>query len=157
MGGRSRSRSRSRSRRRRRRRSPSRGEIQALVDQRQQARAARDFHTADKMRDELRYIGVTLDDPGCRWRGPKGMEGKYMNPMAREGDWPCPKCGFNNFANREDCRQCRANRYGDDRRSRSRDRRRRSDSRDRRGRDRSRDDRDRRRDSRSRSRRRRRS
>jgi len=45
-------------------------EIQALVDQRRQARAARDFAAADRIRDRLAELGVELEDSpeGTRWR-----------------------------------------------------------------------------------------
>lgn len=44
--------------------------IQALVDQRSQAKADRDFATADSIRDQLDAMGVLLEDgpEGTRWR-----------------------------------------------------------------------------------------
>ncbi|GAA0079308.1 cysteine--tRNA ligase [Clostridium sp. CTA-5] len=45
-------------------------EIQALVDQRQQARKDRDFALADKIRDDLKNRGIVLEDTpqGVRWK-----------------------------------------------------------------------------------------
>lgn len=44
-------------------------EIQTMVDQRDQARADKDFATSDKLRDQLKDMGVILEDTpqGTRW------------------------------------------------------------------------------------------
>ena len=44
-------------------------EIQEMVDQRDQARADKDFATSDKLRDQLKEMGVILEDTpqGTRW------------------------------------------------------------------------------------------
>ena len=44
--------------------------IEALIKQRNQARANRDFATADALRDRLTAMGVVLEDAGgsTRWR-----------------------------------------------------------------------------------------
>lgn len=44
-------------------------DIQALVDQRDEARANKDFATSDKLRDQLKEMGVILEDTpqGTRW------------------------------------------------------------------------------------------
>ncbi len=49
---------------------PTDEEIQRLVDERRQARAQRDFAAADRLRDELRDLGVVIEDTpqGTRWR-----------------------------------------------------------------------------------------
>ncbi len=49
---------------------PSDAEIDALVDARSQARAARDFAAADRIRDQLTEAGVVVEDTpgGSRWR-----------------------------------------------------------------------------------------
>jgi len=48
--------------------------IEALIEKRNQARAARDFATADALRDELTAMGVLLEDAGgvTRWRRTDG-------------------------------------------------------------------------------------
>jgi cysteinyl-tRNA synthetase len=49
---------------------PSDAEIEALIEQRQAARSARDFKRADQIRDQLRHQGIDLvDQPGggCTW------------------------------------------------------------------------------------------
>jgi cysteinyl-tRNA synthetase len=45
-------------------------EIQALIDERQEARHRRDFARADEIRDELADRGITLEDTkdGVRWK-----------------------------------------------------------------------------------------
>jgi cysteinyl-tRNA synthetase len=47
-------------------------EIQALIDERQAARAARDFARADEIRKRLSDVGILLEDTkeGVRWRRP---------------------------------------------------------------------------------------
>ena len=44
--------------------------LQELVDARERARDARDFATADRLRDQLRERGIQLEDSksGVRWR-----------------------------------------------------------------------------------------
>ena len=46
------------------------GEVEQLIAQREAARKARDFATADRIRDELRDRGIALEDSkeGVRWR-----------------------------------------------------------------------------------------
>jgi cysteinyl-tRNA synthetase len=45
-------------------------DIQALIDERQQARHRRDFRRADEIRDQLAARGITLEDTrdGVRWK-----------------------------------------------------------------------------------------
>ena len=45
-------------------------EIQALIDERQEARHRRDFNRADQIRDELANLGIILEDTkdGVRWK-----------------------------------------------------------------------------------------
>eukprot|EP01050_Picozoa_sp_SAG11_P017641 SAG11_NODE_2565_length_3217_cov_3.113534_3_plen_186_part_00 len=43
--------------------------VDAMLCARQQARACRDFATADRIRAELRTIGVEVDDRSNTWRG----------------------------------------------------------------------------------------
>ena len=49
---------------------PETAAIEALIEKRNQARAARDFATADALRDELTAMGVVVEDAGgvTRWR-----------------------------------------------------------------------------------------
>jgi len=130
MGGRSRSRSRSRSRG-----GGGGGEedrIQKLVDERQMCRRDRDFDRADQLRDELRTMGVNVDDTDLTWRGPDGMNGTVANAggggpglggavQRRDGDWDCPSCGKMVFASKDVCFSCGTPR-DDDRGSRGHDR-----------------------------------
>ncbi|HEV2216089.1 MAG TPA: cysteine--tRNA ligase [Candidatus Dormibacteraeota bacterium] len=46
------------------------GEVEQLIGQREDARKARDFATADRIRDQLRERGIALEDSkeGVRWR-----------------------------------------------------------------------------------------
>ena len=46
------------------------GLIQMIIEQRQEARARRDFKTSDALRDQLTALGVTLEDTaeGSRWK-----------------------------------------------------------------------------------------
>jgi cysteinyl-tRNA synthetase len=46
------------------------GEIQRLIDERQEARHRRDFARADEIRDQLASRGITLEDTrdGVRWK-----------------------------------------------------------------------------------------
>jgi cysteinyl-tRNA synthetase len=44
--------------------------LQRMIDTREAARAARDFATADRLRDKLKERGIALEDSrsGVRWR-----------------------------------------------------------------------------------------
>ena len=45
-------------------------EIESLLGQREEARAAGDYAAADKIRDDLAHRGITIEDgsSGTRWR-----------------------------------------------------------------------------------------
>eukprot|EP00932_Pfiesteria_piscicida_P017080 SRR837773.3979.p3 GENE.SRR837773.3979~~SRR837773.3979.p3 ORF type:complete len:165 (-),score=16.47 SRR837773.3979:123-569(-) len=132
--GRSRSRSRSRGGG-----GGDRQRIQDLVDDRQQARRDRDFGKADDLRNQLRDLGVNVDDTALTWRGPGGLEGNVYNGgqpgmQRKDGDWDCPRCGKMVFASKQECFSCgemkprdtgRGRSRRDDSRGRDRDRRRR--------------------------------
>eukprot|EP00746_Dinoflagellata_sp_MGD_P072351 gnl/MRDRNA2_/MRDRNA2_29370_c0_seq2.p2 gnl/MRDRNA2_/MRDRNA2_29370_c0~~gnl/MRDRNA2_/MRDRNA2_29370_c0_seq2.p2 ORF type:complete len:196 (+),score=54.19 gnl/MRDRNA2_/MRDRNA2_29370_c0_seq2:102-689(+) len=53
--------------------------IQDMVDERQQCRRDRDFDKADRIRDELRDMGVRVDDTELTWEGRGGMRGRIDN------------------------------------------------------------------------------
>ena len=50
-------------------------QVRALVIKREQARAARDFDSADRLREQLSQLGVTLDDQNKIWRSTDGRSG----------------------------------------------------------------------------------
>eukprot|EP01065_Artemidia_motanka_P027450 TRINITY_DN32653_c0_g1_i1.p1 TRINITY_DN32653_c0_g1~~TRINITY_DN32653_c0_g1_i1.p1 ORF type:complete len:319 (+),score=86.18 TRINITY_DN32653_c0_g1_i1:99-959(+) len=105
---------------------------QRMCEDREAARACRDFQRADRLRDDLERMGVLLNDRTCKWQGPDGTGGCYRK--AGDGDWVCPECDDNNFERRAMCRSCGAPKP----RVESRGRSARSWSRRRRGRSRSR-------------------
>lgn len=49
--------------------------VRALVVKREQARFSRDFDAADKLRDQLAKLGVSLDDQARTWRAADGRSG----------------------------------------------------------------------------------
>mmetsp|Transcript_34800 Transcript_34800/g.61576 ORF Transcript_34800/g.61576 Transcript_34800/m.61576 type:complete len:230 (-) Transcript_34800:59-748(-) len=49
--------------------------IQRLVDERQEKRVKKDFDGADRIRQELRGLGVEVNDADLSWTGPDGMQG----------------------------------------------------------------------------------
>ncbi|CAE7508233.1 cysS [Symbiodinium pilosum] len=86
--------------------------IQQMVDERQAARRDRDFDKADRMREELKDMGVRIDDTQLTWNAPGGLRGVVNNPGGkgpierREGDWSCPNCGKLVFAAKDTCFSC---------------------------------------------------
>mmetsp|Transcript_130854 Transcript_130854/g.240680 ORF Transcript_130854/g.240680 Transcript_130854/m.240680 type:complete len:262 (+) Transcript_130854:128-913(+) len=121
--------------------------IQKLIDERQDARKAKDFDKSDRLREELRSMGVQVNDDECSWTGPDGMSGEVQGGSKRRpGDWDCPSCGMMCFASKDRCFKCGTRKSGEkgggggDRGGR------RSPSYSRKGRDRGRDKRRRRRD-----------
>ncbi|CAJ1347429.1 unnamed protein product [Effrenium voratum] len=117
--------------------------IQDLVDERQAARRDRDFDKADRMREELKDMGVRVDDTQLTWTGRGGVTGVVNNPGGkgaierRDGDWNCRSCGKLVFATKDNCFSCGTPRPDERRRgrddSRRRDRSRRRRDRSRRG------------------------
>ena len=51
-------------------------QVQLLVAQREQSRAARDFESADRLREQLSRLGVSLDDQNKVWRSADGRTGQ---------------------------------------------------------------------------------
>mmetsp|Transcript_131112 Transcript_131112/g.261665 ORF Transcript_131112/g.261665 Transcript_131112/m.261665 type:complete len:211 (-) Transcript_131112:204-836(-) len=106
--------------------------IQRLVDERQQCRRDRDFDKADAMREELRSMGVNVNDAELSWRGPDGSGGTVTSSggfggiQRRDGDWDCPSCGKMVFASKDECFACGTSKFS------GKGRRGHSDSRDRR-------------------------
>lgn len=83
--------------------------IQKLVDERQDARRDGDFKKSDRLRDELRSLGVQVNDNDFSWTGPAGLSGNVQGKGAtqrRPGDWDCPKCGMFCFASKDRCKKC---------------------------------------------------
>lgn len=62
--------------------------IQRIVDERQDARRARDYRKSDELRQELRSMGVEVNDNEFIWTGPQGLTGKNFY-----GGAPPPKRG----------------------------------------------------------------
>ena len=52
--------------------------------------------------------GMGERPPFAGWRDDKGRPWRQdaSNSNARDGDWACEECGFNNFASRDKCLQC---------------------------------------------------
>merc|ERR1711964_340857 len=95
-----------------------RDRIQKLVDKRQECRRVREFDRADSIRNDLRDMGVTVDDTNLTWWGHDGHEGTVKilkngsrggggGIQRRNGDWDCPQCGALIFASKDDCFRCR--------------------------------------------------
>ena len=55
-------------------------EIKALVGQREAARQAKDFATADALRDQLRKNGVEIYDKDKYWKANTGVRGTIGMP-----------------------------------------------------------------------------
>lgn len=51
------------------------GQIKNLVQQREQARAAKDFDQSDRLREELKSLGVELYDKDKMWKSSTGLSG----------------------------------------------------------------------------------
>lgn len=102
--------------------------IQKLVDERQDARKARDFDKSDRLREELRSLGVTVNDEEFSWTGPDGSSGQVKGGnQRRAGDWDCPSCGMMCFASKDRCFKCGTKKGSE---GKSADRKRRSPSSD---------------------------
>jgi len=106
--------------------------IQALVDKRQFCRRSRDFDEADRIRDQLKAMQVSVTDAELAWRGPGGLSGAVDNGglpppgvkgdgkqggkggvrERRVGDWDCPGCGKVVWASKDECFGCGTDRYG---------------------------------------------
>lgn len=62
-------------------------EIQDRINEREEARKNKDWAQADALRDELRIMGVELEDRTSTWRTSGGRDGKYsMAPDSRPLD-----------------------------------------------------------------------
>lgn len=61
--------------------------IQKIVDQRQEMRVKKDFSGADRLLQELRDLGVQVNDKDISWTGPGGLQGKPQRqaPPPRKG------------------------------------------------------------------------
>jgi hypothetical protein len=52
-------------------------ELQQMLDKREEARRARDYDSADRIRDDLRMRGVRLDDRSKTWQSNDGRSGTF--------------------------------------------------------------------------------
>ena len=52
------------------------GDIQRLIEDRENARRNRDYDTGDRIRDELKNAGISLDDRDKRWSSRDGRSGE---------------------------------------------------------------------------------
>ncbi|KAJ9470337.1 hypothetical protein DIPPA_01531 [Diplonema papillatum] len=104
--------------------------VQRLCDDRQDARLNKDYARADRLRDELLEMGVTLHDDDKRWEhkgsgasgafapvdwtkvktGPQGPKSvpRSAHHAKSEGDWECPKCKNVNWSHRIKCNRCQS-------------------------------------------------
>jgi len=62
--------------------------IQKIVDERQERRVRKDFDGADRLLNELRSMGVQVNDKDLSWTGPDGLTG-----APRRKEPPKPKGG----------------------------------------------------------------
>lgn len=62
--------------------------IQKIVDERQERRVRKDFDGADRLLNELRSMGVQVNDKDLSWTGPDGLVG-----APRRKEPPKPKGG----------------------------------------------------------------
>eukprot|EP00913_Durusdinium_trenchii_P003429 g3176.t1 len=94
---------------------------QEMVDERQAARRDRDFDKADRMREELKEMGVRhlagVNQQSASAKTPtdvprRGRSGVVNNPGGkgpiekRDGDWICRNCGKLVFATKDACFSC---------------------------------------------------
>mmetsp|Transcript_10081 Transcript_10081/g.17387 ORF Transcript_10081/g.17387 Transcript_10081/m.17387 type:complete len:282 (-) Transcript_10081:173-1018(-) len=87
--------------------------IQRIVDERQDARHARDYKKSDRLLEELRELGVQVNDGNFTWSGPGGTSGKVKGAtLRRPGAWDCPECGSMCFAGKTRCFKCGASKDG---------------------------------------------
>lgn len=108
--------------------------IQKVVDERQEARRSREFSKADRLLEELRHMGVQMNDNDLTWTGPNGLSGEVKGVMKRRaGDWNCPSCQSLCYGSKDKCFKCGTRKSGDAGGDQRRDGRRRSPSCDRRG------------------------
>lgn len=63
----------------------SEGHIKYLVQQREQARGAKDWAQSDKIRDELRALGVEINDKDKLWRSKSGAAGIIIGYRGASG------------------------------------------------------------------------
>jgi len=61
-------------------------EVQRILVQREQARARRDYKTADVLRDQLEKHGVYLDSKENKWQGPDGASGAIVVSQLSDDD-----------------------------------------------------------------------
>ena len=58
-------------------------EINQMIEAREEARRAKDYPTSDRMREEMRAKGISIDDKTKTWRCVDGRRGTIMGPSGQ--------------------------------------------------------------------------
>lgn len=64
------------------------GHIKSLIQQREQARASKDFARSDQIRDELKGMGVDIFDKDKIWKSSSGLSGVVLGYRSGSGAGP---------------------------------------------------------------------
>lgn len=83
--------------------------IQKVVDEREEARRAKNFTKAKDMQSMLSSMGVQVNDNDLTWSAAGGLSGQVKGGLSaymRPGDWKCPACGVLVFSSKKVCNKC---------------------------------------------------